>query len=318
MTGREEINHVIHEKLIRKTAENPLLRGFLIDMEASGLEIKTCQTYLNMVMHFENFLNKDICKSTVDDINNYLYSIKQGDKPQTHLRTVWYCLNRFFGYLLRIGKVEENIMVKVIKPKAKPSREVERIYLAPEELNLMLESANQIENEWFRLRDTAILRLMMETGIRRSAVVSINVDDYDIDNRQIRITDKENKTTIFPLSLELTLAIGRWIVIRARSKNLKSGEQALFLAENRHVRISPDGISEIVKMHSQCIPNKHVTPHKIRASFATNLYNATGDIRLVQECMNHADISTTELYVQSDGRNRKKAVDIIAGLLKGE
>ena len=70
--------------------------------------------------------------------------------------------------------------------------------------------------------------------------------------------------------------------------------------------------------YKDAVPGKHITPHKLRASFATNLYNQTGDIRLVQEAMNHAKIATTELYIQSDGRNRKKAADIMSQLLKGE
>lgn len=316
MTGREEINRSILLKLKKKIEGNPLLQDFLTDMETSGLEVKTCQAYLNMVCSFLAFLKKDVRETTVSDINNYLLSLKKGDKPQTYLRTIWYCLNRFYGYLLRVGEVNENVMSKVTKPKAKPSREVVRTFLTPEELNMILNDANQIENEWFRLRNVAILRLMMETGIRCSAVTSINVDDYDIQNRQIKVTDKENKTTLFPISVDLTLAIGNWILIRARSKNLKPQEQALFLMENRHTRITSDKIEEIVKIHSQCIPNKHITPHKLRASFATNLYNMTGDIRLVQECMNHADISTTQLYIQSDGRNRKKATEIMSDLLK--
>lgn len=316
MTGREEANLKIRNRLEKKVSDNPILKNFYMDMYTSGLEMRTCTTYINMLFNFSKFLQKDLREATAIDVNNYLGSLKHGDKPQTYLRTTWYCLNKFYGYLLLQGEVSENIITKVTKPKAKPSREVVRTFLTPEELKMMLDDTNKIENDWFRLRNVAILRLFIETGIRCSAVVNANVEDYDLDKRQIRITDKENKTTLFPISVDLALAIGRWILIRFKSKNLKPGERALFLSETTHKRITREKVEEIVRIHSQCIPNKHVTPHKLRASFATNLYNATGDIKLVQECMNHADISTTQIYIQFDERNRKKANDIMSGLLK--
>ena len=92
---------------------------------------------------------------------------------------------------------------------------------------------------------------------------------------------------------------------------------ALFLSK-KGGRLQAEGVREIFSRYKDAVPGKHITPHKLRASFATNLYNQTGDIRLVQEAMNHAKIATTELYIQSDGRNRKKAADIMSQLLKGE
>ena len=99
---------------------------------------------------------------------------------------------------------------------------------------------------------------------------------------------------------------------------LPGHENALFLSTQKK-RMGVQAVENMVKKYAREVtPNKKITPHKLRASFATNLYNQTGDIRLVQEAMNHAKIATTELYIQSDGRNRKKAADIMAELLKGE
>ena len=317
MTGREETNKKIRYALEKKTEQNPILHGFFIDMDSSGLEIKTSQNYINMTLRFLTDVGKPVNDITVNDVNEFLASHKKGDKPQTHLRTVWYCLNRFFDYLVRTGEASTNIMERVKKPKAKPAREVNRTYLTPDEYKLLLDRVDEEVSIWTRTRDKAILRLFIETGIRCSALSEINVSDIFLDDLTIRVTDKENKTTMFPISEGMKETLRIWIAVRSCTKELDANEPALFLSVHNK-RISTDAIRDIVDKYSKVIKGKHITPHKLRASFATNLYNQTGDIRLVQECMNHADISTTQLYVQSDGRNRKKAANIISKLIKRE
>ena len=253
----------------------------------------------------------------MQDVNQYISSLKKGDKPQTYLRTLWYCLNRYFGYLVRTGEVGENIMERVIKPKAKPNREIKRTCLTPEEYKLLLSAARRDPDDWQSARNTAIIRILIETGIRVSALTEINVTDILPKQHAIRITDKENKTTDYPISIEVMKDLLAWFGQRRLTKGKRPDEPALFLSA-RGGRLQAEGVREIFVRYKDAVPGKHITPHKLRASFATNLYNQTGDIRLVQEAMNHAKIATTELYIQSDGRNRKKAADIMSQLLKGE
>ena len=317
MSGREETNRRLRRAIEQKTAQDPVLNGFFLDMDAAGLEMKTCYAYLNMVSHFLREVKVPLKEIQVQDVNQYIASLKKGDKPQTYLRTLWYCLNRYFGYLVRTGEVGENIMERVIKPKAKPNREIKRTCLTPEEYQLLLSAARRDPDDWQSARNTAIIRILIETGIRVSALTEINVEDILPEQHAIRITDKENKTTDYPISIEVMKDLLAWFGQRRLTKGKRPNEPALFLSA-RGARLQAEGVREIFIRYKDAVPGKHITPHKLRASFATNLYNQTGDIRLVQEAMNHAKIATTELYIQSDGRNRKKAADIMSQLLKGE
>ena len=177
MTGREETNEKIRTLIRKKLDKDPQLEGFFLDMDAAGLEMKTCYAYLNIVSHFLREVKVPLKEIQVQDVNQYISSLKKGDKPQTYLRTLWYCLNRFFGYLVRMGEVEENIMQKVIKPKTKPNREIKRTYLTPEEYKLLLNAAQDDFDDWQSARNTAIIRILIETGIRVSALTEINVTD---------------------------------------------------------------------------------------------------------------------------------------------
>ena len=317
MSGREETNRRLRRGVEQKNAQGPVLVGFFLVMDAAGLEMKTCYAYLNMVSHFLREVKVPLKEIQVQDVNQYISSLKKGDKPQTYLRTLWYCLNRYFGYLVRTGEVGENIMERVIKPKAKPNREIKRTCLTPEEYQLLLSAARRDPDDWQSARNTAIIRILIETGIRVSALTEINVEDILPEQHAIRITDKENKTTDYPISIEVMKDLLAWFGQRRLTKGKRSDEPALFLSA-RGARLQAEGVREIFVRYKDAVPGKHITPHKLRASFATNLYNQTGDIRLVQEAMNHAKIATTELYIQSDGRNRKKAADIMSQLLKGE
>lgn len=317
MSGREETNRRLRRAIEQKTVQDPVLNGFFLDMDAAGLEMKTCYAYLNMVSHFLREVKVPLKEIQVQDVNQYIASLKKGDKPQTYLRTLWYCLNRYFCYLVRTGEVGENIMERVIKPKAKPNREIKRTCLTPEEYQLLLSAARRDPDDWQSARNTAIIRILIETGIRVSALTEINVEDILPEQHAIRITDKENKTTDYPISIEVMKDLLAWFGQRRLTKGKRPNEPALFLSA-RGARLQAEGVREIFIRYKDAVPGKHITPHKLRASFATNLYNQTGDIRLVQEAMNHAKIATTELYIQSDGRNRKKAADIMSQLLKGE
>ena len=317
MTGREETNEKIRTLIRKKLDKDPQLEGFFLDMDAAGLEMKTCYAYLNIVSHFLREVKVPLKEIQVQDVNQYISSLKKGDKPQTYLRTLWYCLNRYFGYLVRTGEVGENIMERVIKPKAKPNREIKRTCLTPEEYKLLLSAARRDPDDWQSARNTAIIRILIETGIRVSALTEINVTDILPKQHAIRITDKENKTTDYPISIEIMKDLVAWFKQRQLTKGKQLNEPALFLSK-KGGRLQAEGVREIFLRYEGAVPGKHITPHKLRASFATNLYNQTGDIRLVQEAMNHAKIATTELYIQSDGRNRKKAADIMSQLLKGE
>lgn len=317
MTGREETNENYRTKIQKKVTGNKVLEGFYYDMDAAGLEQKTCYAYIMMVENFLHTVDKPLEDIGVADINRYFHSLKKGDKPQTYLRTLWYCLHRFFGYLMRAGEIEENILEKVVKPKAKPHREVQRTFFTPQECRDIIHAAEMELDDWECARNTAILRLLIETGIRVSALTEINLEDIHPRNYSIRITDKENKTTECPISLDMMKDLLDWLNQRKITPNRKPDEPALFLT-SRGTRLKADGVRKMMLRYADVVPGKRLSPHKLRASFANNLLKATGNIRFVQTAMNHADISTTQIYVQTDETDRRAATDIMSQLLKEE
>ena len=161
-------------------------------------------------------------------------------------------------------------------------------------------------------RDMAIILLFLNTGIRSSALMKIDVNDIDFINNVLTVTDKESHVNKYELSEELMDVINVWMI--RREKILKGKKiEALFIS-NRKQRIASRSIYAIVNKYDENIEGKHITPHKLRATYGTQLYEATNDVYFVQKCMKHSNPKTTELYIRGNNNQTKIASYIMKTL----
>ena len=149
-------------------------------------------------------------------------------------------------------------------------------------------------------RDYAIIAVMLATGIRRSEVIAIDVDDYNTRSGLLNIqSGKGNKQRLLPVGKKATQAILNWLKIREDLPSKKAqviDRSALFLSE-RGNRISTRNVQARIRYWTsrQGIPG-NIHPHMLRHSFASHMLESSGDLRAVQELLGHADISTTQIY----------------------
>ena len=115
------------------------------------------------------------------------------------------------------------------------------------------------------------------------------------------------------MSDETIRILNNWLEKRKRLLNDKL-EDALFIS-NQRTRIEQTSVYRIVNKYAKEIEGKHITPHKLRATYGTQLYNATKDIYFVQQCMNHSNPKTTETYIRGVKNTTKTASDIMTNLL---
>ena len=322
MTGRMENKLKTENKILSKLEHcNKHLKNYYYYMDAEGKSHKTKDLYICYIDCFLRAVNKEVEDIESIDINKYITSLITNEKPQNYLVTVWYALKSFFNYLLNSDIISEDIMKGCPRPKRKSSNEVDRVYLNPDELKQLIENVkngvgtdrSKAYQESYVERDLAIVMTFINLGIRVTALTEINVEDVDLENSIIKVTDKRNKTTDFPMNDTLRLYIEDWL-IRRKEMFGEDCSNALFLS-NQRKRMTSNTVNYLIKKYTTGIKDKPISPHKLRASFATNLYEATGDIQLVQEAMNHTDVSTTQLYVQSSDRNRKRASSAIESIM---
>lgn len=165
-------------------------------------------------------------------------------------------------------------------------------------------------NQHTRVRDLAILTLFLDTGIRVSELVGINISDLDFNIDGFLVTRKGGNQTILYFSDEVERALKDYLKLRREMTPASGDEDALFLSlQNR--RISVRAVQQMVKKYAaQAAPlKKHLSPHKLRSTFGTNLYHETGDIYLVADVLGHSDVNTTRRHyaAMSDDRRRMAA-----------
>lgn len=162
------------------------------------------------------------------------------------------------------------------------------------------------------LRDNAILKLMLGTGIRISECVGLDISDIDFKHKGFRVVRKGGKEAILYFSDDVKQALETYLTQRKAAIPLSGHEAALFLSmQNR--RITPRAVENMVDKYTKCtVPLKKITPHKLRSTFGTALYRATGDIYLVADVLGHKDVNTTRKhYADMSEENRKRAADAV-------
>lgn len=321
MTGREQYNNKydrLSRNRIEKFDESWMLNGFY-----SSLIIKksytTAYVYLSYVVHFLESID-DINSITVD--NYYSFLALQKGKSQTTQIDAYHALQRYSKYLKARG-ICEDYMSYVERPKffetASTKEKRENGYLTKHEANEVIDRAiagrpNYKKGKCWARRDYAIIMIFLTTGIRCSALYKMDVDDVDFENKTISVFEKGDKPRIISVPDKTIYAIKDYLKYRDKL-GLDKSEKALMISVRRR-RMETQSIYHVIKSASENINGKKISPHKLRATFGTQLYENTHDLYFVQQCMGHSNPKTTELYIRGQNNNTsQKAAELMSQFL---
>lgn len=290
-----------------------------------GRQLKYLDSYIQ-VLRSEKYYSPHTCKNYRRDLNNFSLYL------QDHIITQWskvgfvqvssYAAHRFrnglksssiqrelssirglYQYLIRESVVKSNPAKDVSAPK--------RDHLLPktcdaEQVSQLL-SNNETDSD-LTIRDLAIFELIYSSGLRLAELVSIDIHDIDLNQLQVIVIGKGNKTRYLPIGSKAITAIKRWLKIRPGFVRTDT-DQALFLSKlgrrisHRNVQARLNALSKTRTL------NQNLSPHTLRHSFATHLLESSGDLRSVQELLGHANISTTQIYTHLDFQHLAKVYD---------
>jgi site-specific recombinase XerD len=218
-----------------------------------------------------------------------------------------------FRYLYRHNLLNEDVSSKVSSPKMH-DKSIIRLeqdemvkFLNTTETGYGLDGHAKSYHEHTKVRDVAIVTLLLGTGMRISECVGLNLSDVDFSINALKITRKGGNQTILYFSDEVKVALIDWLNERASNPMLVD-EPALFTSlQNR--RITPRAVQNLVKKYAEIsTPLKHITPHKLRSTYGTNLYRETGDIYIVADVLGHKDVNTTKKHYAAISEDLRKDV----------
>lgn len=275
------------------------------------------------------FTDEDLAKLTQNDLTAYIeyltYYYRESDSSdipramvnhELSIKRKLCSIRSFYEYLFKNKRVPANITTLVPLPKI---HEKPIIRLNRDEMLRMLEQAatgdelTKRQQAWHKLtvkRDYALMSLFLGTGIRVSECVGLNLQDVDLENNAFLVTRKGGNQVVLYSPPEVAEALAEYMLEREKIDPLEGHEDALFLSLQRR-RITQRAVQNLVKKYAAvAAPLKpKISPHKLRSTFATNLYNSTGDIYLVADVLGHSSVDTTRKHYadMTDARRRMAA-----------
>lgn len=163
-----------------------------------------------------------------------------------------------------------------------------------------------------KIRDLALVTLFLGTGMRVSECVGLDITDIDFANNGLRILRKGGNQTILYFGSEVEDVLREYLPWREQIEAVPGHENALFLSMQRK-RLTVRAVENLVKKYARTVTQlKNISPHKLRSSYGTALYNETGDIYLVADVLGHKDVNTTRKhYAQIEENRRRGAANAI-------
>lgn len=261
----------------------------------------------------------------IEEYQEYLkvYDSAEDNRLQTNgergLKRKMSALRSFYAYYYKREVIKTNPTLLVDMPKLH-DKEIVRLD-ADETAELLdyiehagdhLTGQKKVYYEKTRLRDLAIVTLLLGTGLRVSECVGLDVNDLDFKNDGVKVTRKGGSEMMIYFGEEVRNALLDYLEVRDGITPVAGHENALFYSTQRR-RIGVQAVENMVKKYAREITTtKKITPHKLRSTYGTSLYRETGDIYLVADVLGHKDVNTTKKhYAAMDDARRRKAASAV-------
>jgi len=266
-----------------------------------GLSENTIAAYHNDLYQLASFVEEEAARrdSTPSwasfgrqGMLSYLLNLKERNYAATTAARKVAAAKSFFGFMVAEGNLKDNPTQNVTSPKVGKSLPKP---ISVRQAMLLLEQPTRLSAPEAK-RDRAILELLYASGMRVSELVSLNLDDINIERGDVRCFGKGHKERLIPIAPRAVLTVKEYLQ-ETRPRLVHSDvEQALFL-NRRGGRLTRQGLWQILKGYAKSAElDKEITPHTLRHSFATHMLSGGADLRSVQELLGHANIATTQVY----------------------
>ena len=259
-----------------------------------NLSTATIQSYQEDLRHFVTWLDEkglDLKALTPEKLDEFLtFTAGQEEYSPTSVARHFSSLRGFLKYMQNQGEYDFSTESMLAGPKLGHYLPQ---YLTREEVDCVFESAANGKNP---LRDTALFELMYSAGLRVSEVLGIKLSQVDLDNEWLMPIGKGNKQRLVPMGSKAKENLRAWI---EQGRPLTHPTTDNVILNSRGKPMSRMGAWKIVQLHTAQLA-KDVSPHTFRHSFATHCLEAGMDLRVLQELLGHADISTTQIYTHID------------------
>lgn len=240
---------------------------------------------------------KKIKLGRVDNVilRGFLAELHQLHRSKTSVARKLAAIRSFFQFCLKRGWLEDNPAKVVTTPKTEKHVPA---FLSEDEMEKFLELPK--EDDVLVVRDRAILELFYATGIRLGELVGINLEDFNLGERMLRVRGKGKKERLVPFGRKAEESVAAYLRLRRTIPKMSLDEKALFI-NYQGTRISARSVERMMaKYVRRTAIRRKISPHSLRHSFASHLLSRGADLRVIQELLGHESLATTQKYTHLD------------------
>ena len=283
------------------------IESFIITLNKErNFSLHTIKAYKNDLNRFNSFLNQGISRIILkkinrNDIRKFLSDEYDNNFTSKTVARRLATIKSFFKYLVKIELIEENIAIHINSPKVAkklPS------FINKSLIDVLMNSPSL--DTLIGVRDRAVLELFYSTGMRLSELVNINIGDFHLNKKLLRVIGKGKKERMIPYGRAAESAIENYLKMRDISFKPVFAKTPLFV-NSKEKRISTRTIQRRMNNYIKLVADgKRVGPHLLRHTFATHLLDNGADITAVKDLLGHSSLSSTQIYTHVSIEKLKK------------
>ena len=262
--------------------------------------VHTIRSYQDDLIQFSDFLEIQFGQLKLNEISqsivrSWLASLKEQKITARTINRKISALKSFFKFHLRLGGIEQTPMYNVIAPKI--SKRIP-VFIIEKDINNLLNTLNNITEDWDSLNSKVIINLLYNSGMRLSELINLKESHIDSYKNQLKVLGKGNKERVIPVSADVMVLIKDYV----EYKKVKFEQHIPFLL------VTPKG-QKLYSKYAYNLVNKVLTdnvktldkksPHVLRHTFATHLMNNGANLDAVKELLGHTSLATTQIYTHS-------------------
>ena len=255
----------------------------------------TLQSYKRDIKQFRKFLEtQGLMYNRIheEEMKDYIKYLQENGKKASSISRAIASIRSFYQFMLRRKKVKRDPTANIKSPKIE--KRIPSV-LTAKEVELLLDQPKDIDLKG--TRDKAMLEFAYATGMRVTEIISLNIDNVNLDEGYVTC-EHGNKQRTIPLGTMALKALKEYIE-DARDVLIKDEEEKALFVNVNGGRLTRQGFWKIIKYYKeQAHITKDITPHVLRHSFATHLLQNGADLKAIQTMLGHSDISSTQVYMQ--------------------
>ena len=255
----------------------------------------TLQSYKRDLLQYEEYVEKNrinYLKINEEEIKEYLTHMSEIGKKSSTISRSLASIRSFYQYLLKVKKIKRDPTDGIQSPKIEKKAPA---VLTSQEVELLLEQPKNVDLKG--IRDKAMFEFAYATGMKVTEIISLNIDDVNIEEGFVTCKTKDKSRNI-PLG-SLSLKALKDYIENSRNILIKDENETSLFVNTNGQRLTRQGFWKIVKYYKeQAHISKDITPHILRHSFATHLLQNGADLKAIQTMLGHSDISSTQVYMQ--------------------